>query len=227
MFEEAEGGTIFLDEIGELPLNLQVKLLRVLQESEVRPIGSSKTKKMDVRVLAATAKDLEEEVQEGTFRQDLFYRLNVMPIKMPPLRKRSEDIPLLARHFVERYNKRLGKEINAIAPDAMDMLVRHNWPGNVRELENSIERAMILADDSSLLAEDFSIETTLTNIKDGQLFDELFEGYSLKDAQKYLEKKMIIKALGATGGNRTKATQLLKISHPSLLSKIKAYDISM
>jgi two-component system response regulator AtoC len=225
LFQEAEGGTIFLDEIGELPLALQVKILRVLQENEIRMVGDSKSMKIDARVIAATARDLEEEVKKGTFREDLFYRLNVLSIKIPPLRDRSEDIPLLCEHFIKRFNTALEKNIEGIAPAAMSRLLEYNWPGNVRELENAIERASVLTEDSLLLPEHFPIEL-------GQRFgqnqiDELFDGHSLKVARKLMEKKLITKALKKTGGNRTQAARLLEISHPSLLSKIKSYGINL
>ena len=225
LFQEAEGGTIFLDEIGELPLSLQVKILRVLQENEIRMVGDSKSMKIDVRVIAATAKDLEAEAKKGTFRDDLYYRLNVLSIKIPPLRDRPEDIPLLCEHFIKRFNTTLGKNIKSIAPAAMSLMLEYNWPGNVRELENAIERAAVLAEDTLLLPEHFPVEL-------GQRFgqsqmDELFDGHSLKVAQKLMEEKLITKALKKTGGNRTQAARLLEISHPSLLSKIKTYHIDL
>lgn len=225
LFEEAQGGTIFLDEIGELPLTLQVKFLRVLQENEVRPIGEAKSRKLDVRVLAATAKNLEEEVEKGAFRQDLFYRLNVLPIRLPSLRERSEDIPLLATRFIERFNQTSERKIQGISPEGLSLLLQHEWPGNVRELENAIERAAILTEQDILLPENFPIYRKKTVKKN--LMEDDFDGYSLKEAQKILEKELIIKALTATEGNRTKAIQLLEISHPSLLSKMKAYNILM
>ena len=225
LFQEAEGGTIFLDEIGELPLALQVKLLRVLQENEIRMVGDSKSMKIDVRVIAATAKDLEEEVKKGTFREDLFYRLNVLSIAIPPLRDRSEDIPLLCDHFIKRFNNRLGKNITGIAPAALSRLLEYNWPGNVRELENAIERAVVLAEDSLLLPDHFPPDIG-EQFGDDQL-DEFFDGHSLKAAQKLMEKKLITKALTKTDGNRTQAARLLEISHPSLLSKIKTYGIDL
>ncbi len=225
LFQEAEGGTIFLDEIGELPLALQVKLLRVLQENEIRMVGDSKSMKIDVRVIAATAKDLEEEVKKGTFREDLFYRLNVLSIAIPPLRERSEDIPLLCDHFIKRFNTRLGKNITGIAPAALSRLLEYNWPGNVRELENAIERAVVLAEDALLLPDHFPPEFG-EKFGDDQL-DEFFDGHSLKAAQKLMEKKLITKALTKTDGNRTQAARLLEISHPSLLSKIKTYGIDL
>jgi len=226
LFEEADGGTIFLDEIGELPLNLQVKFLRVLQESEIRPVGDSSTRTVDVRVIAATAKNLDEEARDGAFRQDLFYRLNVFPITLPPLRERTEDIPLLSRHFLNRYNQNLGKEIEGISSEAMSIMLRHPWPGNVRELENVIERAVILTDEKIIPVENVPITAQAATECD-TLSNDVIEGFSLKEAQKCLEKQLIIKALTATRGNRTKATRLLEISHPSLLSKIKAYNISL
>jgi two-component system response regulator AtoC len=225
LFEEADGGTIFLDEIGELPLSLQVKLLRVLQENEIRAVGDSKTKKIDVRVIVATSKNLRNEVSKGAFREDLFFRLNVLPILLPPLRERPEDIPLLSQHFIDRFNISLDKEIKGITPAAMSLLLKHNWPGNVRELENVIERGVILAEDSILLPENFPSELGEES-KMGKM-DDWFDGYSLKAAQKILEKKLITKALKRTNGNRTQAARILEISHPSLLSKIKAYDIKL
>ncbi|MBA3017535.1 MAG: sigma-54-dependent Fis family transcriptional regulator [Desulfobacteraceae bacterium] len=223
LFEEANRGTVFLDEIGEMPLSLQVKLLRVLQENEIRPVGDSKSKKIDVRVLAATSKNLEEEIKKGNFREDLFYRLNVLPINLPPLRERNEDIPLLCNHFINQFNKRLNKDINGIIPAAMSLLLKHDWPGNVRELENVIERAIVLAEGKLLAPDNFP--SLLEKRVGTDLPDKIFKGYSLKDAQKALEEILIKKALTKTEGNRTKAAKLLEISHPSLLSKIKAYKI--
>ena len=225
LFQEAEGGTIFLDEIGEMPLALQVKLLRALQENEVWMIGDSKSTKIDVRVIAATAKDLEAEVKKGAFREDLFYRLNVLTIKIPPLCDRQEDIPLLCDHFVERFNSTLNKKIQGISPGAMSLLLEYHWPGNVRELENAIERAMVLSEDTLLLPEQFPVEFEQRSAQN-QLND-LFNGYSLKAAQALMEKKLITSALTHTGGNRTQAARLLEISHPSLLSKIKSYNIDL
>jgi len=225
LFQEADGGTIFLDEIGELPLTLQVKLLRVLQENEIRPVGDSKTMKIDVRVIAATAKNLEEEVGKGTFREDLFYRLNVLPIKLPPLRNRPEDIPLLSQHFIDKFSISLDKEIKGITSAAMSILLKHSWPGNVRELENVIERAVVLAEGKNLVPENFPSNLGVESLTDKM--DDFLEEYSLKAAQKVLEKRLITRALEKTGGNRTRAARLLEISHPSLLSKIKVYNILM
>lgn len=225
LFQEAHGGTIFLDEIGELPLALQVKLLRVLQENEIRPVGESKPMKIDVRVIAATAKNLEKEVQKGNFREDLFYRLNVLCVQLPPLKDRPEDIPLLCDHFIKRFNKQLDKDIQGISSAALSRLLAYSWPGNVRELENAIERAVVLSEDALLTPEHFSPDFSQGSGKEPM--DEIINGYSLKKAQKILEEKLIIKALSETNGNRTQASRLLEISHPSLLSKIKAYNISL
>jgi two-component system response regulator AtoC len=225
LFEEASGGTIFLDEIGELPLSLQVKLLRVLQESEIRPVGDSKTKTIDVRVVAATARNLESEIGNGTFREDLFYRLNVLPIQLPPLRERMEDIPLLSRFFIDRFNPVLGKAIRDITPAAMTLLMQHRWPGNVRELENVIERAVVLADGHRIQPE--HLPEDIGSIAPPSPMAQPFQGFSLKAAQRILEERMIVRALQETGGNRTQAAKLLEISHPSLLSKIKTYGIDL
>jgi len=225
LFQEADGGTIFLDEIGELPLSLQVKLLRVLQENEVRPIGDSKPARIDVRVIAATAKNLEEEVKRGSFREDLFYRLNVLTITLPPLRERIEDIPDLCRHFLGRFNAKMGKAVQDISPSAMGPLLGYSWPGNVRELENVMERAVLLAEDTILTPEHFPAEFGQKRMEGEGT--EFCSGFSLKDAQKFLEKRLITRALQETRGNRSQAARMLEISHPSLLSKIRTYGIAL
>lgn len=225
LFQEAGGGTIFLDEIGELPLALQVKLLRVLQENEVRPVGDSKSLQIDARVIAATSKKLEDEIKKGSFREDLYYRLNVMTVRLPSLCERIEDIPPLCQHFIGRFNATLGKDISGLAPDAMSRLLEYHWPGNVRQLENAIERAMVIADDSLLLPEHFAAELNANNRHPRK--ETVFEGLSIKKEQKVMERKLITQALEETGGNRTQAARLLEISHPSLLSKIKIYGIDL
>lgn len=223
LFEEADKGTIFLDEIGEMPQSLQVKLLRVLQGDEIRPVGDSKTKEIDVRVIAATSKNLKDEVAKGTFREDLFYRLNVLHIHIPPLRERLEDIPVLCQHFINKFNITLHKKIKSIAPAVMARLVKHQWPGNVRELENMIERASIITEGNVIELDNLPPELR-ADLDDGDR-GTILDGNSLKAAQKELEKRMISRVLAATGGNRTKAAKLLEISHPSLLQKIKRYRI--
>lgn len=224
LFREADGGTLFLDEIGELPLSLQVKLLRVLQENEVRPVGGTKSIKINVRVVAATARNLEEEIEKKGFREDLFYRINVMPIQLPPLRDRQEDIPLLARLFIDRFNKQFGTSIQGISPAAMSILLGHSWPGNVRELENIIQRAVVLAEEAELLP-DHLPEGLGTGASNRELAS-IIKGDSLKDARRELERMMIAMALEKTGGNRSRASRILEISHPSLLSKMKLYNLT-
>lgn len=223
LFEAAHGGTIFLDEVGDLPLSLQVKLLRVLQENEIRPVGDTRFKKIDVRVVAATSKNLSHEVEHGHFREDLFYRLNVIQIHLPALIERYEDIPILCRHFIDQFNSKLNKNIRGISPAAMALLLKYNWPGNVRELENMIERAIVLAEEEVLVPENFPPELRIGQRTSD--IEEIFHGYSLKTGKEVLEKNLIRRALEATGGNRTHAAKLLEISHPSLLSKIKRYGI--
>jgi two-component system response regulator AtoC len=222
-FEEAHTGTIFLDEIGELPVSLQVKLLRVLQEEEITPLGSTGVKKIDVRVVAATAKNLAEEIKKGLFREDLYYRINVMNIYLPPLRERLQDIPLLAEHFVGIFNEKLGKDIRGISTEVMERLMAYPWPGNVRELENVIERAILLASGNTLGSSDLP-----PNLKAGQSSTAAFapEGVSsIKEASRIVEKDLIERALRKTNGNRTQAAKILEISRPMLIAKIKEYNL--
>jgi len=224
--EKADMGTLFLDEIGELPLSLQVKLLRLLQDNEIRPVGASVTKTINIRIVAATSKNLEEEVAQGNFREDLFYRLNVLRIHIAPLRERTEDIPCLCQAFIEKFNKKLHQTVDEITPTAMMRIMHYNWPGNVRELENAIERAVVLAESRQIEPENLPPGIAMPISAD--ILDEdadIVEGYSIKTAQKKIEKALIEKALKQTRGNRTQASKLLEISHPSLLTKIKEYGI--
>ena len=224
LFEEADGGTLFLDEIGELPGQLQVKLLRVLQEGEIRRIGESKSIQIDVRIVAATVKDLSKEVNEGHFREDLFYRLNVLPIHIPPLRERKEDIPLLIQHFIGKYNQTMNKNVADVDHNALDTLMNYKWYGNVRELENTIERAIVLSEKNNIGLENLPIE--IQNFKEEVQLEVLSEEeYSIKKASKSLEVNLIKKALRRTKGNHTHAARLLEISHRALLYKIKEYGI--
>ena len=202
-----------------------MKLLRVLQESEIRPVGSTKSIQVDVRIIAATKKNLEEEVSRGHFREDLFYRLNVLSIHLPPLRDRLEDLPLLMDHFIGRFNKQLKKNIRSASPAAIAYLLAYHWPGNIRELENIIERAVVLSDEDQILPE--LLPPALTDRPEPVYDEEMDRIYSLKYARKMLEKKMIVRALKETHGNRTRASKLLEISHPSLLSKMKVYEIDL
>jgi two-component system response regulator AtoC len=224
LFEEADGGTLFLDEIGELPGQLQVKLLRVLQDGEIRRIGESKPIQIDVRIVAATVKDLSKEVNEGRFREDLYYRLHVLPIHIPPLRERKEDIPLLIQHFIGKYNQAMNKNVGDIDHKAMETLMNYKWHGNVRELENTIERAIVLSETNNIELENLPIE--IQNFKEEFQVEVLSEEeYSIKKASKSLEINLIKKALRRTKGNHTHAARLLEISHRALLYKIKEYEI--
>jgi two-component system response regulator AtoC len=199
-----------------------VKLLRVLQEEEVRPLGESKSLRIDSRVIAATSRDLESDVEQGRFRQDLFYRLNVVRIRVPALRERRQDIPVLVDHFLESLRQALGKPVRGIADDALERLVAYSWPGNVRELENVIERAIILAEGERI---------TLRELPPNVVAPERGTGrgaggdLSLRRARKAVEAELIERALRATGGNRTQAARLLEISHRALLYKIKEYGL--
>lgn len=223
LFEEANGGTLLLDEIGELPSTLQVKLLRTLQDGEVRKLGDTKQIKLDVRIIAATAKHLAQEVRNENFREDLFYRLNVIQISLPPLRERREDIPLLVNHFINRYNEKHHLKVKSISSAALNLLLEHDWQGNIRELENAIERAVILSEGSRI-----EISTLPSDIKKSKSDDEEINSdeYSIKKMQRIMEEQLIRKALNKTKGNRTHAAKLLEISHPALLSKMKVFGIN-
>ena len=223
LFEEAEGGTFFLDEIGELPLSLQVKLLRVLQEEEVRRVGESKSQKIDVRVVAATVRDLAVEVREGRFREDLYYRLNVLTLRLPPLRERPTDVPLLIEHFIRTLNKKLGTQVTGTTPAAGRLLARYGWPGNVRELENTIERALVLADSSEIDVDDLPPKLRETDDPVRRVLDE--SDLSIKKATRTIEETLIRRALEKTGGNRSRAAELLEISPRALLYKLKEFDV--
>jgi two-component system response regulator AtoC len=222
-FEEADGGTIFLDEIGELPLALQVKLLRVLQEEEITPLGSTGSKKIDVRVITATSKDLYWEVEESRFREDLFYRINVMKIHLPPLRERRGDIPLLIGYFIDIFNKKLTKNIEGLSSEAMPILMGYSWPGNIRELENVMERAVLLAKGRWITPAD--LPPAVTSDQRVPLSVSPEDTLSIKKASRRMERDLIQKALELTGGNRTKASKILEISRPILISKIKEYKL--
>ncbi len=223
LFEEAQEGTIFLDEIAELPMKLQVKLLRVLQEGEMRKIGDTRQIKLDVRIIAATAKDLVEQVKKDRFREDLFYRLNVINISIPPLRERRDDIPLLIKYFIERYNEKHRLRVKGISPAALQVLLENDWPGNVRELENVIERAVVLTEQHKIQLTAIPVEIGggKSVVNDGGGGNE----YSLKKVSRIMEEQLIKKALIKTKGNRTHAAKLLEISHPALLSKMKTFGL--
>lgn len=224
LFEEANHGTLFLDEIGELPIELQVKLLRALQEEQIRRVGDTHDIQLDVRVIAATVRDLAQDVEEGRFREDLFYRLNVFQIHMPPLRERQGDIPDLVDHFLQRVNGRLGRRIEKVEPDALKSLLGHPFPGNVRELENTIEHAAVLSDGATIRLDDLPDKVRAAAPASEQL---LLDGdLSIKRAIRRIEGELIRRALEKTGGNRTNAAKLLEISHRALLYKIKDYHLT-
>lgn len=224
MFQAADKGTIFLDEIAELPLSLQVKLLRVLQEGEVRRVGETVSRPIDVRVIAASWHELGEQVSKKLFREDLFHRLNVISIRIPALRERKEDIPLLANHFLAVQNERQGANIRGFTPAAMAVMMAYAWPGNVRELQNCIERGVVLCEGDKLDVHDLpeSMQESSDMVEQLLLTDEL----SIKKVGLAMEKILIRRALEKTGGNRTAAAKLLEISHRALLYKIKDYGLS-
>ena len=229
LFSEADGGTLFLDEVGELPLAAQVKLLRVLQEGEIRPVGESRAERVDVRVIAATLRDLGKLVERGEFREDLYYRLNVVNLRMPPLRERREDIPLLARAFILRFNRQLNREppVEGISPEAEALMASYAWPGNVRELENAMERAVLLTDGPQVLPSNLPerLWTAPPQAAGSPSVQQTGSDLSLKRAMRELEETYIRAALRRTKGNRTRAAEVLDISHRALLYKIKEYGI--
>jgi two-component system response regulator AtoC len=225
LFEQADRGVLFLDEIGELPLALQVKLLRVLQDERIRRLGDSKDIQIDVRIAAATHRDLGAEVKAGRFREDLYYRVNVLHIHVPPLRERREDITLLIDHFIARNNVRLGTAIRGISPGARRLLVEYPWPGNVRELENTIERAMVLADGDTLGETD--LPERVHQARDPIRLQLASGELSVKKTTRVIEEVLIRRALQETRGNRTKAAALLELSHRALLYKIKDYGVEL
>lgn len=223
LFIQAHKGTIFLDEIGELPLNLQVKLLRVLQEGQVRRVGDSQPTNINVRVIAASLRDLKSDVETGRFREDLYYRLNVIQVKVPSLRERKEDVPLLVEHFLKVQNQRLGTHVKGLSPEAMKMMMNYGWPGNVRELQNCIERGVVLA-----TGDEIDVSLLPERIRESQdAVQTLFKSddFSIKRLSAALERILIQRALEETGGNRTNAAKLLEISHRALLYKIKDYGL--
>jgi two-component system, NtrC family, response regulator AtoC len=224
LFESADGGTLFLDEIGEMPPPLQVKLLRTLQEGEVRRLGENRSRNVDVRIVAATNKVLEDEIRHGRFRRDLYYRIAVVPIHLVPLRQRREEIPALARHFLATFNEKLGLRIEAIEPDAMRLLQEYSWPGNVRELENVIERALVLTAGPRIAAEDLPHQVRMPELagEDAELPDDEL---SVKKQGALLERRLIRRALDRTGGNKTRAAELLELSSRALLYKIRDYGL--
>jgi two-component system response regulator AtoC len=224
LFEAASGGTLLLDEIGDMPVTLQVKLLRVLQESEIRRLGDTRARSVDVRLVAATNKDLDEEVRLGDFRRDLYYRIAVVPIHLVPLRQRRDEIPLLVAHFIEQYNRKLKLDIRGIDSDAMRILLEYPWPGNVRELENTVERALVLSNGPKIGVDDLptNITSPIGALDSPDLPDDEL---SVKKHSSILERRLIKQALERTGGNKTRAADLLELSSRALLYKIREYGL--
>lgn len=230
LFEAADGGSLFLDEIGELPLSIQVKLLRALQERVVRRVGATDDIKVDVRIIAATNRNLEDMVAKGTFRQDLYYRLNVINIKTPALRERREDIPLLAAHFLRKYNEKLGKGIGGISTEAMEIIQKYDYPGNVRELENLIERTVALEGGATILPESLPpiVNTPagrkMASSNEIEIGDE---GIDLDKVLGQIEKELIIKGIHAAGGIKKRAAKLLHISFRSMRYRVEKYNLGV
>ncbi len=215
LVEVADRGTLFLDEIGEMPVGLQAKLLRFLDSGEFRRVGGNKALHVDVRVIAATNKDLPAMIKTGNFREDLYYRLNVINITIPPLRERKEDITELSRHFLEKYARKLAKHVRDFTAESLELLIAYRWPGNVRELENVVERAVIVCESGTIGAEDLSIPSYAG-----------IEAMSFNPSLEEMEKEYILRVLKETGGNQSKASQLLGIDRKTLYLKLKKYEIS-
>jgi transcriptional regulator with PAS, ATPase and Fis domain len=235
-FELADGGTLFLDEIAEIPVEMQVKLLRALQESEFERVGGIRTTRVDVRLIAATNRDLQQEIQAGRFRPDLYYRLAVVPINLPSLRERSSDIPTLVQHFIEKYNRKLNRRVEGISDEALAVLQAYSWPGNIRELENMMERTILFTDGPTILLKDLPDALRQGGgapVPPGAPTTAQAEAVSgetglkgivrMKSAE--LEKDLITKALEETGGNVTRAAKLLQISRKSLQTKMKEFGL--
>jgi DNA-binding NtrC family response regulator len=225
-FEAANGGTIFLDEIGDMSPDLQVKLLKVLEERSFEPVGSNRTIQVDVRIIAATHRDLEAAVADGRFREDLYYRLYVIPIRLPALRERSTDISLLANHFLDHYNAKLGFEIRGFASEVLDLFQAHSWPGNVRELSNLVERLVVLTGEGMIGVDDLPTKfRDKTPAAKPQIANMAEGGVNLQAAVTAFEKKLICQSLEKTDWVKTRAADLLKIKRTTLVEKIKRYEL--
>jgi len=230
LFEVADSGTLFLDEVGELPLTIQVKLLRAIQERVIRRVGATDDMKVDVRIIAATNRNLEEMVAKGGFRQDLFYRLNVINIKTPSLRERRDDVPLLANHFLRKYNERLNKNIGAISTEAMEILKKYDYPGNVRELENMIERTVALEGGATILPESLPPMVNTPSGRKMASSNEIEigdEGVDLDKVMGQIEKELLVKAIHAANGVKKRAAKLLHISFRSMRYRIEKYNLGI
>ena len=233
LFEVADGGTLFLDEVGEMPLSLQAKLLRVLQEGEVRPIGAATARRVNVRIVAATNRNLEKEVAEGRFREDLYYRLKVFPLRVPPLRERREDIALLAAHFLQRYSREFGREIAGFTQPALELLRAYDWPGNVRELENEVQRAVIQAEGEAFITAELLSPRVRKNdgssvppspVADAPEEEDDGSG-TLREMMDRVERRILLRTLASHGNNKTAAAKALGITREGLHKKLKSLGL--
>ena len=225
LFELANGGTVFLDEISDMPHAMQTKLLRVLQDGQIRPVGGSQYRQVNFRLISSSNRDLYQEVKKGVFREDLFYRLQVFPILLPPLRGRKEDIPLLTMHFFEKFAAKLDRPVARLTPDALENLMQFDWPGNVRELENEIERALTLAGDDGEIKVEYLSERIKGSADKGVRSGD--DPATIQEATARLERKMVVDALRRTGGNRSQAARILGLTRQGLLNKIARYEIDL
>jgi DNA-binding NtrC family response regulator len=224
-FVAADGGTLFLDEIGELPLSQQAKLLRAVQEREVVPVGDQKPRKVDVRLIAATHRDLEAMVEQGTFREDLLYRIQVVPIELPPVRNRAGDIPQLVDAFVQRVNQKRNRKVTGVTEDAMSALVSFEWPGNVRQLENVVERMVLLRAEGMIDVEDLPARMQKPRAQSAQPTELPEDGIDLRDAVEQFENKLILQALERTGWNKNRAAAVLRMNRTTLVEKLKKKNL--
>ena len=222
LFQEASGGTLFLDEIGEIAVNLQAKLLRAIEEKEVRPLGANKNEKVDARLISATNRDLEQRVREGSFRQDLYYRLNVIRIELPPLRERTEDIPTLVEHFIQKFADQARRKLSGIDTDALEALMSHRWPGNVRELEHTIERAVLMGKNATIGVDDLPQAMFIASHNDPPLERAVAKGYTLYE----LEREYIQRVMETTKGNKTEAARILGVDRTTLYRKLEEYKVT-
>jgi DNA-binding NtrC family response regulator len=222
LFQEASGGTLFLDEIGEVAVNLQAKLLRAIEEKEVRPLGANKNEKVDARLISATNRDLEQRVREGSFRQDLYYRLNVIRIELPPLRERTEDIPALVEHFIQKFADQARRSVAGIDNDALMALMSHRWPGNVRELEHTIERAVLMGKNATIGVDDLPQAMFIASHNDPPLERAVAKGYTLYE----LEREYIQRVMETTKGNKTEAARILGVDRTTLYRKLEEYKVT-
>lgn len=222
LFQAAKGGVLFLDEISEIPLSLQAKLLRVIEDKEVRPLGANQGEKVDVRLVSACNRDLERLIQEGRFRQDLYYRLNVIRIDLPPLRERAEDIPILVEHFMRKFSNQSHRQLDGVEPEALTALMRHPWPGNVRELEHTIERAVLLGKRALIGLEDLPSSLAARSDQVLPVAEAVAKSYTLRD----LERDYIMRVMETTNGNKTEAARILGVDRTTLYRKLEEYKVT-